>query len=327
MNNTYSASLPVAQGVPQGSVLGPLFYIIYANDIADKIKNRGFTFYADDTVLYSKKKSLPKAGADLQEDLHNLSDWYTTNDTVINTDKTKTMFFGSKVKIDNAELPEFRISGRVVERTKTYTYLGIKLDEQLSLDTHANLLIKRVSTKIYHLTKIRSFVTKKAALLIYKNMILPILEYRDIFLHSASQKTRKKLQTLQNKALRCALIRDKLYETEDLHREAKLIKLKIRRHVHDLLHMFQLAQLPGFKLWKIQSAQGPRTRSSKKKLITLRRPSNEKYRKSLIYQGPKLWNSLPAHLQELESFYEFKAKVSKFYQSMDLRRESVFYSA
>ena len=145
------------------------------------------------------------------------------------------MYFGSKTKIDSQNLPSFSINDEQIQPTKTYTYLGIKLDEQLSMETHANSVIQRVSNKIYQLTKIRSFITKRAALLIYKHMILPILEYGDIFLHSATQKIRKKLQTLQNKALRCALGKDKITR---LHEEAKILKLNVRRHVHIILLCF-----------------------------------------------------------------------------------------
>ena len=75
VNNDYSSYLPVHQGVPQGSVLGPLLYIIYANDIVDRIHNSGFTFNADDMVLYSKKNSLERARIDRQKDLDSLSNW------------------------------------------------------------------------------------------------------------------------------------------------------------------------------------------------------------------------------------------------------------
>ena len=280
-NNIYSTSQPVNQGVPQGSVLGPLLYIIYANDIADRVKNSGYTFYADDTVLYSKKKNLQMAAQDLQADLDSLANWCADNEIYVNISKTKTMFFGSRARLNSSELPSFRIGNSTLQRTKTYTYLGIKLDEQLALDTHANSLIQKVSNRIYQLTKIRSYITKKAALLIYKNMILPVLEYGDIFLHSASQLIRKKLQTLQNKALRCALSKNKYYSSEDLHIQAKLLKLKDRRHMHILLHMYQLAQMPDFKLWKSHQTTGIKTRSSKKKLIATRRPQMKNTKKVL----------------------------------------------
>ena len=231
VNNKYSAYLPVNQGVPQGSVLGPLLYIIYANDIIEAIESSNFTFYADDMVLYTGKKKLSQAAADLQKDLDALTKWSSANDIYVNTQKTKTMFYGSRARLCSEKLPDFKINGNIIKRAKTYTYLGIKLDEQLSMETHANILTKKVSYKVYQLTKIRSFISKRAALLIYKNMILPILEYGDIFLHSAPKAIRKKLQVLQNKALKCALSKDKLFDTDELHNEAKLLRLKDRRHL------------------------------------------------------------------------------------------------
>ena len=250
----------------------------------------------------------------VQENLDGIVTWCAENDIPINIEKTKTMFFGSKAKINSSELPDLTINGGIVNRVKTYTYLGIKLDEQLTLETQANALIAKVSHKLYQLRRIRPFLTKRAALLIYKNMILPILEYGDIFVHSASKKIRKKLQTLQNKALKCALSKEKLYNTKCLHEEAKILKLKHRRHIHVLLHMFQLAQMPGFKLWKIHQGTGVRTRSSKKKLISSKKPNNEKFRKSITYQGPKLWNNLPAHIQKIDSYHEFKCQIKKIFK-------------
>ena len=146
-NNIHSTSRPVNQGVPQGSVLGPLLYIIYANDIADR--NSGLTFYADDTVLYSKKKKLHEIAIDLQEDLDNLANWCVDNKIYVNISKTKAMFFGSRARLNSSELPPFKIGDNTLQRVKTHTYLGIKLDEQLTLETHANSLIQKKSNRIY----------------------------------------------------------------------------------------------------------------------------------------------------------------------------------
>ena len=142
-------------------------------------------------------------------------------------------------------------------------------------------------------------------------MILPIVEYADIIIDSASAFIRKKYQTLQNKALRCARDRERTASSKEIHSEAKLLKLKYRRKQHILHHMFQVSRMKNFQLWKARSTQGVRTRSSKKKLMTTIKPNNEKYKKSISYRGPKLWNSLPAELQKLDSYYEFKASLLK----------------
>ena len=93
----------------------------------------------------------------------------------------------------------------LIQRVSNYTYLGVTLDEQLSFDAHAKTTIKRVSNKVMQLKRMRCFLNRKAATLIYKNMILPIMEYENIFLSSATKANKKKLQILQNKALRSML--------------------------------------------------------------------------------------------------------------------------
>ena len=107
----------------------------------------------------------------------------------------------------------------------------------------------------------RSFLTKKAALLVYKNMILPLLEYGDIFLSSLSQNTKNKLQVLQNKGLRLALLADKRESTKPLHEEATLQKLKVRRKVHILQFLFRIAD---HKLFARIPRRGTVTSSAKK---------------------------------------------------------------
>ena len=134
----------------------------------------------------------------------------------------------------------FKMKSVELKRVPTYTYLGVTLDEHLSYKAHTKNTINKVFGKVLRLRKIRSFITGRAALLIYKNMILPILEYGDIYLSSATKELNKKLQTLQNRALKCALGKDKYFRTAPLHREARLDKLKVRRHRHVLIHMFQI---------------------------------------------------------------------------------------
>ena len=94
-NNTYSPSLRITQGVPQGSVLGPLFYIVYANDLARVLKNCKVALYADDTVIYTANKSFDRSVANLQADIDALACWCSDNGISANTDKTKVMVFGS----------------------------------------------------------------------------------------------------------------------------------------------------------------------------------------------------------------------------------------
>ena len=204
-----------------------------------------------------------------------------------------------------------KLGNTEIDRQATYNYLGITLDEHMTLEQHITGVINKVSSKLFQLRRLRCFLTEKGDLSIYKNMILPMLEYGDVFLSSATSSARKKLQILQNKALRCALNKEPRFSTQELHKLANLQKLKHRRKQHLLLHMYQLSQLPGFKGWKSKSKSSIRTRSSYKKLMITKKPNTIKFKRSITYQGPKAWNSLPESIQKLPSYHDFKKELSR----------------
>ena len=229
----------IKQGVLQGSILGPLLYILYANDIAQTITKSKFAFYADDTVIYTSSKKVKVAVKRIQKDLNGLVEWCQKNGILINSSKTKFMVFSTQ-KVEEY-YPPLMIDADEVERVSNFCYLGVVLDQHLTFDGHAKYVLNRVAAKVYQLRWLKEFLTNRAALMVYKNMILPIMEYGDIYLISASKENKNKLQKLQNKALRCALDKEKRFSTQKLHEEAKLLEVKDRRRIHLLLHMFQIS--------------------------------------------------------------------------------------
>ena len=302
-NNTHSSFQNVIQGVPQGSVLGPLFYIIYANDISRVIKHCRVALYADDTVLYLGNNDFSQTVSKMQEDIDALSRWCSTNGIHMNVDKTKLMLFGTQKKIDQLPVFDSEVNNSPLELVPHYKYLGIKLDSQLNYKLHVQKIITSVTNKLRQFRRMRFFLDTKAAILVYKNMILPVLEYGDIIMVGTNVGNRKKLQILQNKGLRCALNRDRDTSRDELHAEAGLLKLKYRRDLHVLNYMFDMSQIEG-------NIQGPReeavrTRSQHKKLFKLRKPKTEKYKRSLAYRGPNKWNELPSDLYYLSSRAQF----------------------
>ena len=106
------------------------------------------------------------------------------------------------------------------------------MDRQLNYNLHVKSTIASVSAKLKQFQRMRSFLSMKAAIMVYKCMLLPIIEYGDVFLTAATKSNRKKLQTLRNKGLRCALNKGLDTGSVDLHREAGLLKLNYRREQH-----------------------------------------------------------------------------------------------
>ena len=149
-NDSYSSFQSVTQGVPQGSVLGPLFYIVYANDIPKIVKNCEIALYADDTVLYTANGDFNASVTKMQSDLDSLSTWCTANGIKANTDKTKVMVFGSTNCLK--KLPEFEVTIEDYPLTKvsSYKYLGMTLDEHLNYNLHVNRLVSSVTAKFWN---------------------------------------------------------------------------------------------------------------------------------------------------------------------------------
>ena len=319
-NGTYSSYQTVTQGVPQGSVLGPLFYIIYANDISNIVKKCEIAMYADDTVLYTASANFERAFTNLQDDINSLSMWCKDNGIMANTDKTKVMLFGSTKALSSLPQPKVIMSRVPLEAVSVYKYLGVSLDSQLNYNLHVNKLISSVTARLKQFRRMRSFLNTKAALMVYKNMLLPMLEYGDIFLSATSIINRKRLQVLQNKGLRCAMNKGIETSTDELHAQAGLLKLKFRREQHLLNFMFDQAQDP--TLLKRKPENAIRTRSSNKKLLRTKRPFTEKFKNSLAYRGPKKWNALPENCHHVQTKAAYKALVSKLVQDKSTKAKA-----
>ena len=271
--------------------------------------------YADDTVLYTSSKNKEKIETNLQKDMDGLEQWCHQNKLTINTSKTKMMIFGSKRCRDKVGDPYVTFEGKPIEKVTQYTYLGVKLDQRLKYDLHARALIQKVSDKLTYLRRIRKFINATAALHIYKNMILPILEYGDILLISIDSNLKKKLQTLQNKALKCALGLDPYTETEEVHRLANLETLECRRTQHILQLMFKQKDNPFLWKWKKVRRSGAMTRSSKKKQFRLKVAKTERYQRSVTNKAPHMWNELPKEVQNIADLRHFKLEIKHTVQN------------
>ena len=243
-------------------------------------------------------------------DIAALSGWCSDNGIKRNTDKTKLMVFGGCKQIKQLPMVNIQVEGAPILTVKSYKYLGVTLDGQLNYNKHVNKIIASASLKLRQLSRMRSFLNTAAATLVYKNMILPVIQYGDLFLVGANVETKRKLQVLQNRGLRCALKRDIDISIDELHSESNLFKLIYRREQHLLNFMFDMSQ-QSKKVNKVRDA-GVLTRSQKFKTLKLTRPKTEKFKKSLTYLGPQKWNGLPGLLMQTDSRPEYKAKLSQY---------------
>ena len=179
-NGCLSDKLSVCCGVPQGSVLGPLFFILYVNDVNEAILGTDIQLYADDTVIFDAGLNVNDVAQTLQPALDKFSNWCHANKLSLNASKTKLMAFGTRQRVKKCKDVVVNLEGTMLQLVPPYKYLGFQLDSTLSFNYHVNSVSKTVAYKINLLARTRRCLTNDVALKIYKSMILPYFDYGDI---------------------------------------------------------------------------------------------------------------------------------------------------
>ena len=194
VNGVTSSKLPISCGVPQGSILGPLLFLLYINDLYEVLHDQNVYLYADDTVIFSTNSDLRLALLGVQRELTNVLSWCNQNRLTINTKKTKVMIFGTNNMLKRAHPPPILLGNDELHYVSNFSYLGVKLDNKLNYESHALDCSRQVSHKIYTLTKIRPLINDIQALCLYKTKILPYFDHGDIFYNKTYIRTLTKLQ-------------------------------------------------------------------------------------------------------------------------------------
>ena len=212
-NNTVSTVNNVLCGVPKGSILGPLLFLVYINDIENIIENAKFQLYADDTVIYSSSKNVAEIETNLQKNINNFSNWCEINKLTINTKKTKIMVLDQVKKYSNVNL---NVMGERLQVVPTYKYLSINLDQTLNFNYHLKYIANLISHKLYVFCKIRKYLNDHAALTVYKTMILPYFDYGDAIFMFSKSPILKKLDRLHLRGLKISIRKDNTISDDQL---------------------------------------------------------------------------------------------------------------
>lgn len=200
--STNSKILPVVCGVPQGSILGPLLFILYMNDIINAAENCAPILFADDTNLLFSGPNLHNLTIKVNNCLSNLAQWFSVNKLSLNVEKTHFAIFHSPNVSVPEDIPPIKIQNENLIRQSSTKFLGITIDESLNWQKHLHEISSKVSKVLGVLYRIKRQVPSESLRIIYHSLISSHLSYCITAWGNCKSKARTRLETLQKKAIR-----------------------------------------------------------------------------------------------------------------------------
>ena len=300
VNGHTSGNSVVTYGTAQGSVLGPLIYIIYVNDILKSLnKDNSIFMYADDMLVTAQNINCEEMNKELQCKMNSVMSWCTDNKITINREKTKFMLVSSKT---STHIPILNIGNEPMKNVTHYEYLGMILDNKLNMSQQLDSMYKKANIRLGILCKIRRLITESTASRIYKTMIRPYMEYIDFIVESGTKEKIEKLDKLQDRALRrieyCVNPVDRL-EYGALRSKYNIEELEVRRKRSLLRIMYDQSKDENNIVVVTHDIN---LRSNSKVKLKNKFSLLTKLHASPYYRGCDLWSRLPEDIQNRNIF-------------------------
>ena len=314
LNGQSSSWADVTAGVPQGSILGPLLFLIYINALADGLSSIAKLF-VDDTSLFSVAHNANTTAKELNNGLVKISNWAYQWEMSFNPDPSKQaqeVIFNRKLNKDYH--PPVAFNNNNVPETDSQKHLGIILDNRLSFANHLKMILNKVNKTVGLLCKLHNILRRPALLTIYKSFIRTHLDYGDIIYDQAySTSFHQKLELLQYNA--CLTITGAIRGTsrEKLYEELGLESLQLGRWFRKLFFFYKLfnSEHPNylFKLIPLRSSNYV-TRNIHN--ILLLKTRHTFFKNSFFSSTIIEWNKLDHNIRNSSSFNIFRKSILNF---------------
>ena len=231
VNGANSEVKDIVCGVPQGSVLGPLLFLLYINDLPNISDSLKFYLFADDTNIYYESDNLNRLEKTMNKELEKLHEWLCLNRLSLNISKTNFVVFHAKGKPKHSVVT-ILINKQAIDEVNSVKYLGILIDSQLTFKNHIDELSKKVSRAIGVLYKLRPYVTAKILTSVYYAIVYPFLLYGIVVWGNASKTFLEPIHKMQKKIVRMITYNDNfpiipgpLAHTPPLFHKLKILKI------------------------------------------------------------------------------------------------------
>ena len=308
INNVESSWKYISYGVPQGSILGPLLFLLYINDIHSSSTTVSFLLFADDTTITFSHCNLQSLVNQLNAELINISSWFKSNKLSLNPGKTKLMLFSKSSKQPILPSPVC-IDGQPLSQVHLTKFLGVVINDKLTWTDHISSITKTTSRNTGVLSKLRWFLPPSALLSIYNTLILPYLNYSNIVWARSSNSQLHSLLMIQKRAVRICTLSSPRDHSAPLFAKLNTLTLTdinklqtgifMYRYIHKLL-----PQIFSSFFQSVHSIHNYGTRSSNALYVPFTHTSYSM--NTIRFHGPRLWNNLNRTVKIQSSVGRFK---------------------
>lgn len=318
VNDINSSRQEVTVGVPQGSVLGPLLFLLYINDFhkaTSAIENVQPRLFADDSNVFITEKNPNTLKVKAQMVLKEILKWFRANKLCVNIGKTCYSIFANKNKNIPATLNTLKADNMTIDRTNVSKYLGLHMDDGLTWETHIN----NINNDLVKITNAFKIIKNKVTHNNKRKMFFAYFQSKaqygiEIYGHAGSTII-KKLQTQQNKSIKILYNLHPRTSTNKIHLKNRFLKIKDlhKSFTLNFLHKYKNNQLPPIFNDMFTQYTDIHTHQTRNRENYHRPPIRlATADKSMQAFASKLWNKLPRELKETTSYTTFKTKVKEF---------------
>ena len=297
-----SSKSTITTGVPQGSILGPLLFIIYINDlrhVSDKFK---CIIYADDTTLdepicsFKNQTNTPLKQLEdsINNELEKIVEWLALNKLSLNAKKTKMMLFHYKQRNIKNQIPKLKINGIAIERVKEFNFLGVTIDENMTWKAHTQKVANKIAQVIGTLKRLKHFLPQNILKTLYCSLILPHLNY-GIILWGRKP---KRINKLQKWAVRQVTNAKYNSHTEPIMKRLKLLKVNDLYNLAalKLFHKYENNDLPSYFTNIFASQIAPHEYNTRHKNSSHQKSNTISASHSPRYCVPRVVETIPDYL-------------------------------
>ena len=327
----FSSPGKLSYGVPQGSILGPLLFLLYVNDMPQAV-NSELLLYADDTYLIYMGKNIQKIEEQLNSDFTSLCEWFIDNKLSVHfsEEKTKSILFGTKRQLKDQRDLNLKYGDIEIKQHSRVTYLGCILDNILSGEHMAGKVLNTVNNRLKFLYRKQKFLSLSSRRLLCNALIQPHFDYACAAWYPLLNKRQsKRIQIAQNKCIwYCLNLDNKAHIGTNEFLKINWLPTKKRVEQCICVNLFkffnQMSPQCTAEIFHPSSSVHNTHRATQKLDLPFRKSCIGQ--KTLSYIGPNTWNNLPAQIKLSKNVNTFKYDIKKsFFDDLQKQNDDIFF--